>query len=154
MLKVGDRAPDFDLTESDGRTRRLSDVLREGSVLVYFYPSDFTPVCSRQACMFRDSHDRLASAGIRVVGISPQGGDSHGRFREKLNLPFPLVTDADWAISKAYGAKGILGMKRVTFLVGSDGAIQDVVRAGLRVGAHADLVERTLARLDDHADTG
>ena len=95
--------------------------------------------------MFRDNHAALSRAGIRVVGVSPQGDDSHARFQSKMKLPFPLVADTDKSIATAYGARGLLGMRRVTFLVGRDGRIQDVTRAGLRVGAHSDLVKRALA---------
>ena len=93
MLKVGDTAPDFALEDFDGPQTTLSELLDGESLVVYFYPADFSPVCTREACALRDRHDALREVGVRVLGVSPQGRDSHRRFRESYQLPFALLSD-------------------------------------------------------------
>ncbi|MBN1476813.1 peroxiredoxin [Candidatus Sumerlaeota bacterium] len=150
-MQVGDTAPDFELTDLDGQTRRLTDLLAEGPVIVYFYPADFTGVCTRQACMFRDRSEDLNARGVQVVGVSPQDMESHGRFQREHGLPFPLVADTDKSLVRAYGVNGPMGIgvRRVSFLVGQDGVIQSVVRADLSVGPHQALVDRLLEQSGD-----
>jgi peroxiredoxin Q/BCP len=149
MLQAGDTAPDFEFTDLDGQTRRLSDLLANGPVIVYFYPADFTGVCTRQACMFRDRSEELNARGVQVVGISPQDMESHGRFQREYELPFPLVADTDKTLIRAYGVNGPMGfgVRRVSFLVGQDGIIQNAVRADLSVGPHQALVDRLLLQM-------
>lgn len=149
MLRIGDPAPDFSFTAIDGQSRCLRDLLAAGPVVIYFYPADFTNVCTRQACMFRDAHRDLVEAGVQVVGISPQGEESHDRFRRENSLPFPLVADTGRSIIRAYGVSGPfgLGVRRASFLVGTDGRVVDLVLADLRVGPHEDFVRRTLERV-------
>lgn len=142
MLTKGDMAPD--LTTAGGTLR---DLLRTGPVVVYFYPADFTPVCTRQACMVRDLHRDLAARGVTVIGVSPQGEASHERFRAAHELPFHLVADADGSIAKAWGVRGIFGLpipfgvRRVTFLVGRDGRIADVAKGELGLSGHERLLK-------------
>src|SRR5690242_12982389 len=93
MLKVGDTAPDFSLPDHDGKAVRLKDLLVKGPVLLYFYPADFTPVCTREACAFGAVQPELAQAGVSLIGISPQDEATHTRFREHYSLPFPLLAD-------------------------------------------------------------
>ena len=81
MLKAGERAPEFTLPDETGTDRSLTELLSSGAIILYFYPADFTPGCTRQACKFRDLHTEMQRAGLRVVGISPQGPDSHAKFR-------------------------------------------------------------------------
>ncbi len=137
MLKPGDIAPDFTFGD-----RSLKGELAKGPAIVYLYPRDFTPVCTKEACMFRDVHEGLAAAGVTVIGISPQDQESHDRFRQKHGLPFFLVADTDLAIAKAYGAVGIFGLpipfgvRRVTFLVGRDQKVIDRATGELGVGEH------------------
>lgn len=147
MLRPGDVAPDFDLEDDRGERVRLRDVLDRGPAVVYFYPSDFTPVCTREACMFKEAHAELARRGVQVVGISPQDRASHAKFREAHGLPFSLLCDPAWTTIGAWGARGPLGLvvRRITYAVGRDGKVQDAVEAMLRVGKHEDLVKRLLA---------
>ncbi|NGP54783.1 peroxiredoxin [Thioalkalivibrio sp. XN8] len=147
MLDRGDRAPDFTLPDQDGREVSFHALLREGPVVLYFYPADFTPGCTKEACSIRDMHDEIAAAGMRVVGVSPQDADSHARFRDKHGLPFTLVADPDKVAVKAYGVDGPLGIgvRRATFLIGPDGVIRDAVVADLRVGRHEDFIRRAIA---------
>ena len=93
MLKPGAKAPDFILPNEDGEEVSLSDLLEAGPIVLYFYPADFTPGCTKEACSIRDMHDDILSVGLRVVGISPQDGASHQKFKAKHNLPFTLLSD-------------------------------------------------------------
>jgi peroxiredoxin Q/BCP len=146
VLRVGDVAPGFELADHTGARVRLSDVLDRGPVVVYFYPADFTPVCTREACMFKDAHAELAARGVQVLGISPQDPASHAKFRDAHELPFPLLCDPEWTTIKAWGARGPLGLvvRRITYVVGRDGKVQDAVEALLRLGKHQELVSRLL----------
>ena len=98
--------------------------------------------------MMRDRSDDLAGAGVRVIGVSPQGEESHDRFRSEHGLPFPLVPDHDKTLARAYGVQGPLGIgvRRVSFLIGEDGLVQSVVRADLRLSRHGDFVDEVLER--------
>jgi peroxiredoxin Q/BCP len=148
MLKVGDIAPDFSLPDHAGREVRLSALLAQGPVLLYFYPADFTPVCTREACAFGALEPELAKAGVSLIGISPQDSASHARFREHYSLPFPLLADPDKRVIKAYDCDGLLGfhVSRVTYLIGRDGLIQEAAKAAFRVGPHLKLAERALSK--------
>ncbi|NGX16665.1 peroxiredoxin [Wenzhouxiangella sp. XN24] len=147
MLTPGERAPDFTLPDQDGQPVTLSQLLAEGPLVLYFYPADFTPGCTKEACTIRDMHDEIASAGMRVVGIAPQDAASHARFREKHALPFTLLSDADKRAIRAYGVDGPLGVgvRRATFLIGADGEILDAVRADLRIGRHEAFIREAIA---------
>lgn len=147
MLKAGDEAPDFRLPDQDGRPRRLTELLGNKPLILYFYPADFTPGCTKEACDLRDLHARILASGLRVIGISPQGPDSHRRFREQHNLPFALLSDEDKTAIKAYGVDGPLGIgvRRATFLVDERRRIVDSVLADLRIGRHQEFVERAVA---------
>jgi peroxiredoxin Q/BCP len=136
------------LPDQDGESVSLSGLLRTGPLLLYFYPADFTPGCTKEACDIRDMHDDISDVGIRVVGISPQGGDSHARFRRRHELPFTLLADEDKSVAKAFGVDGPLGIgvRRATFLIGEDGIIEDVVVADLRIGRHGDFIRQAVAR--------
>ena len=148
MLKVGDQAPDFTLPDHDGGQISLSALLAKGPVLLYFYPADFTPVCTREACAFSALEPELAKAGVSLIGISPQDSASHARFREHYSLPFPLLADPDKRVVKAYDCNGPLGLgvSRVTYLIGRDGRIQEAAKAALRVGPHLKLAERAAGK--------
>jgi peroxiredoxin Q/BCP len=135
MPEAGDRAPDFEAVDHEGHRVRLSD-FRGRRVVLYFYPKDGTPGCTKEACSFRDVHADLQRAGLVVLGVSPDPPDSHRRFREKHSLPFPLLSDEDHRIAQAYGVwseknfygKKLWGVARTTFLVGPDGRVERVWR--------------------------
>lgn len=148
MLKIGDIAPDFELPDQDGKPARLLELLRHGPVLLYFYPADFTPVCTREACAFRELQPQLEQHDATIIGISPQDVESHARFRTRYALPFTLLADPDKHVIRGYGCDGPfgLGVKRVTYLIGRDSRIQDVAHAGLRVAPHTALVRHLLNR--------
>jgi peroxiredoxin Q/BCP len=147
MLKAGDKAPDFTLPDQDGNAFSLHTLLGDGPVVLYFYPADFTPGCTKEACSIRDMHDEIAAAGMRVVGVSPQDADSHAQFRDKHGLPFTLVADPDKVAVQAYDVDGPLGIgvRRATFLIGPDGVIRDAVLADLRVGRHEEFIRAAVA---------
>lgn len=148
MLKAGDAAPDFSLPDDHGQTVTLRGLLAKGPVLLYFYPADFTPVCTREACAFGALEPELAKAGVSLIGISPQDEESHARFRDRYSLPFPLLADPDKRVIRAYDCDGLLGfgVSRVTYLIGKDGRIQEAAKAALRVAPHLALADRALSR--------
>ena len=147
MLKIGTAAPDFTLPDQDGRPRRLRDLLADGPLILYFYPADFTPGCTREACDLRDLHARILASGLRVVGVSPQSPDSHERFRKEHALPFTLLSDEDKLAIKAYDVDGPLGIgvRRATYLIDAGGRVVDAVLADLVIGKHQAFVERAVA---------
>jgi peroxiredoxin Q/BCP len=147
MLAIGERAPDFALPDQDGREQRLSQLLNGRALILYFYPADFTPGCTKEACDLRDLHTQILSAGLRVVGVSPQPPDSHRRFRDQHALPFTLLSDVDKIAIKAFDVDGPLGLgvRRATFLLDPQSQIIDAVLADLRISRHQEFVERAIA---------
>jgi peroxiredoxin Q/BCP len=147
MLKNGTRAPEFDLEDQHGKRHTLKSLLSDGPLILYFYPADFTPGCTKEACSFRDLQKDLVAARLRVVGVSPQDAESHRRFAEKHGLNFPLLADPDKKAVKAYDVDGPLGfgVRRGTYLIGADGTIEDSVLADLRIAEHEAFVKRALA---------
>lgn len=121
---VGDVAPDFTLASTDGDVR-LAERLRDGHVLLVFYPGDNTPVCTKQLCDYRDNLEVFNELGVQVFAINPQKLRSHERFAAKYELPFPLLADEGGGVCEAYGARNFLGQaKRALVLVGRDGRIK------------------------------
>jgi peroxiredoxin Q/BCP len=146
LLKVGDKAPDFTLPDEDGRPVTLSSLVAAGPVLLVFYPRDFSPMCIRQLSMFRDRYSDLAAAGVVLLGISTDELESHRRFRQSLDLPFRLLSDANQTVCHAYDVLGLFGMntRRVTYVVGRDGRIAGVAKATVRMQTHNALLNRLL----------
>jgi peroxiredoxin Q/BCP len=128
------RAPDFEAKDADGREWRLTD-LKGQKVILYFYPADDTPGCTKESCDFRDSHADLKNAGYVLLGASPQGADSHAAFAAKFSLDFPLLVDEDLTLAKSYGVaedrgdwEGIpLRVKRSTFVIDENGTIEQAL---------------------------
>jgi peroxiredoxin Q/BCP len=146
MLHIGTKAPHFVLPNEQGVETSLSELLSGGALILYFYPADFTPFCTREACSIRDLHDDIVSAGIRVAGVSPQDVASHVRFKKRYDLPFMLLSDAEKVVARLYDVDGPFGVRirRATYLIRSDGIIEDAVLADLRVGRHIEFVQRAL----------
>jgi peroxiredoxin Q/BCP len=145
--RPGDAAPDFSALAGDGRTIRLAD-FRGRKLVLYFYPRDDTPHCTREACSLRDGMDALAARGAAVVGVSAQGAASHRAFAAKHGLGFPLLVDEDRAIGRAYGVLGGRGLlarlrtaaglaERVTFVIDEAGRIAHVIERP-EVARHAE----------------
>jgi peroxiredoxin Q/BCP len=126
LLPIGAPAPDLAGRDPSGRVVRLAD-LRGARAVVYFYPKDETPGCTKEACAFRDAAARYDAAHVTVFGVSRDSAESHDEFAKSHKLPFPLVADADGVVARAYGVGSTLGMDaRVSFLVGADGRIERV----------------------------
>ncbi len=146
MLKVGERAPEFTLPDDTGTDRSLTGLLTTGAIILYFYPADFTPGCTRQACAMRDLNMEIEKAGLRIVGISPQNPKSHAKFREKYRLPYVLLSDEHKTVIKMYGLNGPLGIgvRRASYLIDGGRRVRDAVLADFRVGRHAAFVRKAV----------
>jgi len=147
MLKPGDTAPDFALPDSDGRERTLAELTSKGSLILFFYPADFTPVCTREVCLFRDAYAEMAEAGITVAGVSPNDAESHARFSATHKLGYTLLADPAKTVVRSFGVDGPLGIgiRRATFLIDADRTIRAAVKADLRLTPHRQLIEAALA---------
>jgi peroxiredoxin Q/BCP len=125
--KIGNKAPDFNLPNANGELVSLAS-LSGGWVVLYFYPRDDSPICTKQACSFRDDMYKLEKLGAKVVGVSIDDAKSHAEFAKKYNLPFPLLSDKDGEVASKYGALTNLGVfkmaKRYTFLIDANGVLQ------------------------------
>ena len=150
MIEVGQPAPDFELHADDGRTVKLSD-LRGKPVVLYFYPRDDTPGCTKEACAFRDSYDEYLARDAVILGVSRDGQDSHQKFKSKYDLPFTLLSDPDHEVAEAYGVwaeksmygRKSMGIVRSTFVIAADGTIVKAMR-GIKVPGHSDKVLEAL----------
>jgi peroxiredoxin Q/BCP len=147
MLAPGNRAPDFTAPDQNNEPVSLAGLLKNGPLILYFYPADFTPGCTREACTLRDLHAQLRAAKVTVAGVSPQSAASHAAFAARYGLPFTLLCDPDKTLIKAYGVTGPLGfgVRRASFLVNTAGIIEDGVLADLRIGRHEAFFRRIAA---------
>ena len=153
MLDVGDKAPAFSLEDQSGKPVKLSD-FKGKTVVLYFYPKDDTPGCTREACAFRDEHSALRKAGAVVLGVSPDSWVSHAKFAGKYDLPFPLLADTDHAVSEKYGAWGekslygrkFMGINRSTFLIDGSGKVARVWPK-VKVDGHVDQVLQAIREI-------
>lgn len=146
MIKSGERAPEFTLPDETAKDRSLTGLLGIGPLVLYFYPADFTPGCTRQACVIRDLHNEIQGAGVRVVGISPQSPQSHAKFKAKYQLPFVLLSDEQKTVIKMYGVNGPLGIgvRRATYLIDENRRVRDAVLADFMIGRHADFLRKAI----------
>ena len=146
MLNTGDKAPEFVLNNHEGIETSLSDLLQNGPLILYFYPADFTPGCTKEACSIRDIHTDIQSVGLQVAGISPQDEDSHSRFREEHNLPFILLSDPEKVAIKMFDVDGPfgVGVRRATFLISQDRSIKGAMLADVRIGRHTEFIEKAV----------
>ncbi len=150
-LSVGDPAPDFSLPDADGNTYSLAD-LKGQRVVLYFYPRDNTPGCTKEACGFRDHYTAYQDKDVVVLGVSTDDAKSHGKFISKYNLPFPLLVDEGGEVASRYGGYGLkkfmgkeyMGITRSTFIIGADGTLEKIY-AKVKAETHAETV---LADLD------
>lgn len=142
MLKVGDQAPDFSLLDQYGQTRTLAELISDDRVILYFYPIDFSPVCTAQACAMRDGFQDAVNHDVNIVGISAQDVDSHRRFSEMHDLPFPLLADPQKRVLRAYGVDAFMGLatRRATFLIDRQGFITNRVVSDFFVGPHSEFL--------------
>jgi len=152
-VTVGKNAPKFSIPDSEGNTVSLGD-LKGSPIVLYFYPKDDTSGCTAEACDFRDNMARLKKDGVHVLGVSPDSATSHEKFREKYDLPFPLLVDADHAVAETYGAWGqksmygrtYEGIIRSTFLIDGEGVVRRAWNK-VRVKGHVDEVLEALEEI-------
>ena len=154
MLKIGNTAPDFALASSSGEVTGLKS-LRGRKVVLYFYPKDMTPGCTQEACDFRDNMARLTGRGVAVLGVSSDSPASHTKFKDKYSLPFELLSDPEFAVTKIYGAYGskllygqkVTGTIRTTYLIDERGKIA-ALWSPVKVEGHVDEVLTAIRELD------
>ncbi|MGW2050070.1 peroxiredoxin [Streptomyces sp. NPDC001858] len=140
-LQTGDLVDDFALPDETGTVRSLTELLADGPVVLFFYPAALTPGCTAEACHFRDLAAEFAAVGARPVGISGDTVDRQQEFAGRHTLGMPLLSDADGAVRERFGVKrgfSLAPTKRVTFVIGQDRTVLDVVRSELRMNTHAD----------------
>jgi peroxiredoxin Q/BCP len=151
MLSIGDPAPDFTLSDADGNPVSLSD-FKGQKIVLYFYPKDDTPGCTKEACGFRDAQDDYMEANAVVIGVSPDSEKSHQRFRDKYDLPFLLLADPErqaiegyevWKEKNMYGKK-YMGVERSTFIIDEDGILLEILRK-VKVDGHVQSVLASLS---------
>ena len=151
MVEEGSQAPDFELKSDAGETVKLSQ-FRGRPVVLYFYPRDDTPGCTKEACAFRDSYDEYLARDAVILGVSRDGEESHRKFKQKYDLPFTLLSDPDHEVAEAYGVwaeksmygRKSMGIVRSTFVIAADGTIARAMR-GIKVPGHSDKVLEALA---------
>ena len=150
MVEEGSQAPDFELKSDAGERVKLSQ-FRGRPVVLYFYPRDDTPGCTKEACAFRDSYDEYLARDAVILGVSRDGEESHRKFKSKYDLPFTLLSDPDHEVSEAYGVwaeksmygRKSMGIVRSTFVIAADGTIAKAMR-GIKVPGHSDKVLEAL----------
>jgi peroxiredoxin Q/BCP len=147
MLKKGDQAPEFELEDDQGNKVTLSGLLSDGPIILYFYPADFTPICTAEACSIRDMHEEILDVDIRIIGVSPQSVSSHARFKDQFNLPFSLLFDENKKAIRAYGVDGMfgIGVRRATYLIDESGKIENMVVSDLFVSSHEKFIKQVIA---------
>ena len=148
MLRIGSTAPEFELKDQFSSPTSLNQLLANGDLILYFYPNDFSPVCTAETCAFRDRYEDVANIDTQIVGISPQSVASHRRFANSFGIQFPLLADDRKKVIRAYGVDGPMGfgVRRVTFHIDSSGVIQNRVVSDLLVSSHTDLIRETVSR--------
>jgi thioredoxin-dependent peroxiredoxin len=150
MIAEGDQAPDFTGTLADGRTLRSRDLRGRRHIVLYFFPKDFTPGCTREACSFRDHRAEVAALDAEIVGVSLDPPEKHARFAETHQLPYPLISDRTAEIAAAYGVArlgGWLPSKRVTFVIDKTGVVRRVIQSEFRIERHIEEAIETLRAL-------
>jgi peroxiredoxin Q/BCP len=144
MLKEGDKAPDFSLQDDSGKEVSLKD-LKGKKVVLYFYPKDDTPGCTKEACSFRDDYSKYKKANTVIYGVSKDSVDSHQEFKKKYSLPFPLLVDTDAKLAQQYGAWGeknmygkvSMGLIRSTFVIDENGKLEKIYQ-NVKVDGHSE----------------
>jgi peroxiredoxin Q/BCP len=148
-VRTGDTAPDFELPDETGTKRRLTDLLADGPVVLFFYPAAMTTGCTRESCHFRDLAGEFADVGAQRVGISADSVEKQHEFATRHSFGYPLLSDPDRTVVAAYGVKRALPMlpnRRATFVIDDDQRVLEVVRSEINMDAHADKALAALRR--------
>lgn len=138
-IQKGDKCPPFKLKDQNGKLFNVDDVIGKDNLVIYFYPKDDSPGCTKQACSFRDAFEDFKEAGARVIGISSDDEQSHKKFAEKYNLPFTLLADSKKVVRKQFGVPtNLLGLLpgRVTYIIDKKGVVQGVFNSQLNFDKH------------------
>jgi peroxiredoxin Q/BCP len=137
-LKVGDRAPDFTLPSQDGNPVSLADFAGKNAVVLFFYPKDESPICTKEACSFRDAYEDFTKAGAAVIGVSSDSAESHEKFASRHRLPFLLLADEDGSLRKAFGTPKTLGVLpgRTTYVIDKEGVVRLIFNSQLSASDH------------------
>ena len=152
MLSKGDCVAELAFQDAEGNLYALADFEGKRAVAIFFYPMDFSPGCTREVCHFRDHHQEMRDLGAEVFGVSRDSAESHAKFRAKHGLGFPLIADEDGSLAKAFGTGrlgGLLGNKRVTFVVKPDSEIIEAIHSELSMVAHVECVIEVLKALKE-----
>jgi thioredoxin-dependent peroxiredoxin len=150
-IQVGDKAPDFSLPSQSGAEVRLRDRLGQRVIVLYFYPKDDTPGCTKEACAFRDSYEVFTDAGADVIGISSDSVDKHSAFAGKHGLPFTLLSDQGGKVRKSYGVPSVLGLLpgRVTYVIDQAGTVRSIINSMTQIDHHINDALDMVRKLQD-----
>jgi thioredoxin-dependent peroxiredoxin len=148
-LKIGDRAPDFTLPSQEGKPVSLADYRGKQAVVLFFYPKDESPICTKEACNFRDAYEDFAAAGAAVIGVSSDSAESHHTFAARHRLPFLLLADEGGALRKAFGVPKTLGVMpgRVTYVIDKEGIVRLIFNSQLSAVDHVAEALKTVREL-------
>lgn len=149
-IHKGDQCPKVTLTDQNGNSFDIESVLGKQNLIIYFYPKDDTPGCTKQACSFRDAYEDFESAGVKVIGISSDDEKSHKQFAQKHNLPFTLLADKDKKVRKAFGVPtNLLGLipGRVTYVIDKKGIVRGIFNSQMKVEQHVEEAMKILKKL-------
>ncbi len=149
VVKVGDKAPDFSLPSQMGDNVTLSEFFGKKNVVLYFYPKDESPGCTREACTFRDSYEELTSMDAEVLGVSGQSIESHKSFATHYGLPFILLSDEDNTVRKLYSVPSTIGLipGRVTYIIDKKGVVRNIFVSQTQAARHVEEAKKTLTQL-------
>ena len=155
-IEIGDQAPALPLTSHEGDSFSLSDFRGKNAVVLFFYPKDGTPICTKEACGFRDHFEELTDAGAIVIGVSSDSAERHQRFAEKHHLPFRLVTDEDGSVRKAFGVHKTMGVfpGRVTYVIDHEGIVRHIFSSQMAAEKHVQEALTVLRSLPQPTGTG
>ncbi len=149
-IQIGDPAPDFSATGLQGQPVALADFIGNKALILFFYPADESPVCTKEACAFRDAYQDFAEAGAEVIGVSSDSAQSHRQFAQHHRLPFRLISDEDGALRRAFGVPKTLGLLpgRVTYLIDQQGIVRHLFNSQLDAEKHVSEALKVLRQLE------
>lgn len=150
MIITGEKAPDFEAVTTQGKSIKLADFIGKKNLVLYFYPKDNSPGCTRQACYFRDTKAEFEEKDAIILGVSLDTDNSHRRFQEKHDLNFPLISDREKNLARRFGVLrlgGLLGLKRVTFIIDKEGTVIKVIHSETNMHIHIDSALKALDSL-------